>query len=129
MEEPKNEETIKPEKSEKVETSKNWLDEEVSNLSTTSFNENKKPALKLEENKIKEITVDFSKPFDKWVDEANDTVKKIIPVTCDGDELVWWLNVKNPIYAQIVQKGLAGEKTFKILQTGTQQNTKYTLIE
>jgi hypothetical protein len=116
MEEEKNEET-------------NWLQKEAEELKTTAFDEDRAPALKLEENKITEIVVDFSKPFEEWVDEETKTKKKIIPVTCKGEKLVWWLNVRNPVYHQIVQKGTEGVTTFKVLQTGSKQNTKYNLVD
>ena len=63
-----------------------WLNEELKEVEKTAFNEERAPALKLEENKITEITVDFSKPFEKWVDMENDTIKKIIPVKSKGFE-------------------------------------------
>jgi len=107
----------------------NWLNEEMKELKNVAFDEDRAPALKLEENKITEIIVDFSKPFDVWKDEATATTKKIIPVTCKGQKFVWWLNIKNPVYQQIIQKGFQGLTTFKVLQTGNKQNTKYTLLE
>jgi ribonuclease BN (tRNA processing enzyme) len=107
----------------------NWLQKEAEETKNTAFDEDRSPALKLEENKITEITVDFSIPFEKWEDEENHTVKKIIPVTSKGEKFVWWLNVKNPVYGQIVNKGLEGQTVFKVLQTGNKQNTKYTLVE
>jgi len=109
----------------------NWLEQEIENTKTQSFDGERLPALKLEESKIASIEIDFSKPFDKWeqVEDGKTTIKKIIPVTFKGEKLVWWLNVRNPIYNQILQKGMQGQTQFKILQTGTQKNTKYTLIE
>jgi len=73
------------------------------------------------------MTIDFSKKFDKWSDD--DVVKKIIPVKVGEVELVWWLNVKNPIYGEIIKKGVEGQTVFKVMQTGTQSNTKYNLVE
>ena len=116
MEEQKNEET-------------NWLEEEVKNLKDTSFDGEKLPALKLEENKMTEMTIDFTKPFEKWNDVENNTVKKISPVTTKDGNFVWWLNVKNPIYGLIVKAGNEGKKDFKILQTGSQAKTKYNIVE
>jgi len=111
----------------KTETN-NWLAKEVEESKTNAFDEDRKPALKLEENKVTTIDVDFTEPFQKWEDSENHTVKKIIPCKVGSDEFVWWLNVKNPIYHQIVELGLTGVKTFKVLQTGSKQNTKYTLV-
>ena len=108
---------------------KNWLQKELDETKSLAFDMDKKPALKLEENKIAEIEIDFSKPFEMWTDSETETVKKIIPVTFKGESLVWWLNVKNPIYHQIIEKGINGQTKFKVLQTGTKQNTKYTLVD
>ena len=55
MEEQKNENT-------------DWLTEELKETKTTAFDEDRAPALKLEENKITEMTIDFTKPFEKWTD-------------------------------------------------------------
>jgi len=107
----------------------NWLNKEVEELKNTSFNEDRDPALKLEENKITELTIDFSKKFDKWIDQESGIIKKIIPVEVNEVKYVWWLNVRNPIYNQIIMGGSNGQKVFKILQTGTKQNTKYTIVE
>lgn len=112
-----------------VKEESNWLKQEVENLKDTVYDEDRKPALKLEENKIVEMTVNFSTPFQKWEDAENKTVKKIIPVTVGAAEFVWWLNVKNPVYSEIIRKGAEGKTIFKILQTGSQKNTKYTIVE
>jgi len=111
-----------------TETTENWLNKEQEEIQKTSFDGERKPALQLEENKICEITVDFTDPFQRWEDQENKTIKKIIPVTVKGQALVWWLNVKNPIYSKLVAGGLNGQTVFKVLQTGTQKNTKYTLV-
>lgn len=113
---------------EEQKTQENWLAEEVKALKNTAFDEDRAPALKLEENKITEVVVDFSKPFEEWKDEESQTTKKIIPVKVNGNDFVWWLNVRNPVYHQIVELGLTGQSTFKVLQTGSKQNTRYTLV-
>ena len=112
-----------------MEEQKNWLQEEVEELKQSAFDGERKPALKLVENKITEITVDFSEPFQKWVDSESQVVKKIIPCKVGTEEFVFWLNTRNPLYHQIVEKGAEGQTTFKVLQTGNQQNTRYTLVD
>jgi len=113
---------------EKTETQKtNWLEDEAKTLKESAFDGERKPSLKLEENKLTTITVDFSEPFQKWSD--GEVVKKIIPVKVGEVDLVWWLNVKNPVYGEIIKKGQEGQTVFKILQTGTQDKTKYNLVE
>lgn len=127
MEEQKTEEQPITE-TQKTEETENWLAKEVEETKSTAFDGERLPALKLEENKITEMDIDFSKPFDKW--KAEDGVlKKIIPVTVKDEKLVWWVNVKNPIYGQILQKGKAGVTKLKILQTGHQKETRYTIVE
>lgn len=109
----------------------NWLEDEFKSLATGG-NIEKLPNLKLEENKIAEITIDFSKPFQTWNGQdakGKDVAKAIVPVTHDGVKKHFWLNRKNPLYGQLIAEGKSGKTTFKILQTGNQQNTKYVLVK
>ena len=107
----------------------NWLQEEAEqNKSQTDFDGETFPALKFEEGKITSFTVDFTEPFRKWDDLTNNTKKAIIPVTSNEEKMVLWLNVKNPLYSELVNKGLAGQTDFKVMQTGNQQNTKYNVV-
>ncbi len=106
-----------------------WISEELEQAKSSTFDGEKKPALKLEENKTVEMTVDFSKPFDKWDDTENKSTKAIIPVKVGEAELVWWLNIKNPIYAKILESGKNGKTTIKVLQVGDKQTTKYVIID
>lgn len=113
-----------------TETEKTWIQEEAQALQQESFDGERKPALKLEENKVITIIVDFSEPFKKWTDpEDNKTIKKILPVKVGAVDLVWWLNVKNPVYAEIIKRGAKGQTEFKILQTGSKASTKYNIVE
>lgn len=107
-----------------------WLDEEAKQLSTRTEYEDL-PSLKLIPNVVTEISIDFSKPFDKWSGENNGkpVVKRIVPVTLNGNKMVWWLNTKNPVYSEIIKLGQQGQSLFKVLQTGTQANTKYVLVK
>lgn len=118
-------------KIEETETQKtNWLNEEAEKLKENTFDGERKPALKLEENKMVTMTIDFSEEFKKWIDPADPTIiKKIVPVKVGEVELVWWLNVKNPIYGEIIRKGAEGQTVFKVMQTGSGKNTKYNLVE
>jgi len=108
-----------------------WLKKEADELKENAFDGERKPALKLEENKMVTMTIDFSIPFQRWEDKEDDklTIKKIIPVKVGEVELVWWLNVKNPIYGEIIKKGSEGQTIFKVMQTGTAKKTKYNLVE
>ncbi len=107
----------------------NWLQKELEEIEQNSFDGERKPALKLEENKQVTMIINFSEPFQKWKDPEDSTVKKIIPVKVGEVDLIWWLNVKNPIYSEIIKKGSEGQTKFKVLQTGSKQATKYLLVE
>lgn len=109
-----------------------WLGEESKALATGHLDIEKLPSLKMEVGKITTFSVDFSNPFAKWEgdDKKGGKVKKaIIPVMYQGKPHNFWLNVKNPLYRQIVDAGLKGITTFRVIQTGTQAETKYTLVE
>jgi len=113
-----------------VTINKEWLDEEAKQF-TQHPDYEELPSLKLIPNEITEVTIDFSEPFHEWKGEQGDKtiVKKIVPVTKNGTRMNWWLNVKNPVYREILNAGLSGQSIFKILQTGTQANTKYVLVK
>lgn len=111
-------------------TQDNWLQNEVKSLSKPlDFEE--LPSLKLQPNVIAEFEIDFSKPFGEWKteEEGKTTVKKIIPVVVNGQKMNWWLNTRNPVYAEIIKLGAGGQKMFKVLQTGTQKSTRYNLVK
>lgn len=111
-----------------MEESQNWLDKEVETLSKSNFDGEKLPSIKFEENKISQFDIDFSNPFDSWTDAEDGTMKKIIPVTENGEKKVWWCNIKNPIYSTIVKAGQKGQTDFRLKQTGSKKNTRYELM-
>lgn len=106
----------------------NWLDSELQETQAP-LPYDKRPALKLQPNKMVELEVDFSKPFYKWEDRIHKSVKAVIPVLVNGEKLSFWVNVKNPIYRQLCEKGKAGITKVKIIQTGSQAETRYNLVE
>jgi len=107
----------------------NWLDEEQKKIEESSFEGEQLPALKLEEGKITEFDIDFAKAFEQWIDPDSGVVKKIIPVMHNGEKKNFWLSTRNPTYKKIVEKGRKGQVNFKILCTGQQKNTRYTIID
>ena len=113
-----------------TEQHKSWLDEEAEQFKNEHDYE-ELPSLKLVPNEVTEIEIDFSEEFHKWQGEqgGKSIIKKIVPVMVKGVKMNWWLNVKNPVYREIVNAGISGQKSFKILQTGTQANTKYVLVK
>ena len=111
----------------------NWIDEELSQQTTTTTY-NKKPSLKLKKDAVTKIVIDFSTKFTEWKDAEQETVKAIIPVKAKDEtgtvvDMVWWLNKKNPVYNQILKAYKETQKTdFSIFSSGSQSNTKYTII-
>jgi hypothetical protein len=109
--------------------SSNWLDAEIEAHEQTDFE--KVDGLKFEENKITEFTVDFSLPFEKKSTEFEgvSALKAIIPVLQNGAKKNWWLNVKNPLYTQVLVAGRKGTTNFKVMRTGSAKGTKYILVQ
>ncbi|MFW6129984.1 MAG: hypothetical protein ACOC56_02295 [Atribacterota bacterium] len=110
-----------------TEKQKTWLEIEKENLESTRFSGEILPGLKLEQGKITTFEVDFSKEFGRWTDGK--VIKKIIPVTHKGEKKNLWLNVKNPLYGQLINGGIKGQKVFKVSTTGTKDETRYVLVE
>lgn len=106
-----------------------WLSKELETFKSTDSTFEQLPSLKLVKDTITEFDVDFTKPFQKWNDETNNTIKAIIPVTYNNTKMNFWLNVKNPLYHELIAAGSNGITHFKVLQTGTLKNTKYTIVK
>jgi len=108
----------------------NWIASEVESLKPTKDFE-EKPSLQLKPGVIAEIKIDFTKPFEVWNGEqgGKTITKKIVPVTFEGASLNWWLNVKNPIYRELMVLAKEGQTAFKILQSGEKANTRYVLVK
>lgn len=108
-----------------------WMESEIANIDKKDAAESKFPeSLKFVENKITEVEIDFSKPFEKKPNKLNPgTIQVLIPVKQTGVIKTFWLNVANPLYVQILQAGLKGQKVFKILKTGTKKDTRYAIVE
>ena len=105
-----------------------WLNEELKSQGTPLPYE-KRTALKLAPNKVVEMEIDFSKPFYKYEDKIHKSWKAVIPITVGQDKMYWWVNIKNPIYRTLCERGKAGIKTVKVIQTGYQADTRYSLVE
>ena len=109
-----------------------WIKEEANSLKRTSTQFEQLPPLKLMPNVVTELEVDASKEWQKWIgadSKGKVITKKIIPVFVSGVRMNWWLNVSNPIYSEIVFSCSEGKNKFKILQTGTQAQTKYVILK
>ena len=65
----------------------------------------------------------------------NGNPQKQIPVimfnkeTEQNDEYIWSLNVRNPTYKEIIEGLVNGIKSFKILRTGQNKETRYTILK
>jgi len=112
----------------KEQKSTNWLKDEVDKL-PSGFDGEKVPPMKFETGKITTITIGFGEPFREWVDSSNGVIKKMIPVIHKGENKLLWLNVKNPLYSELCKRGLAGQVVFKISTTGSQAETRYSVVE
>lgn len=108
-----------------------WINEEVEQIGERKTYE-KKPALKLEENKPVTVEVDLSVKPEKYTTDdrkGGKVTKVIIPVKVNGESFVWWLNVKNPIWKELLDAAKKGIFVHKIMQTGSAQNTKYIILK
>ena len=110
-------------------TNTDWLAKEEETFKNTNTEYEQLPSLKLVKDTIVEFDVDFTNPFQKWNDETNNTMKAIIPVFQNGVKMNFWLNIKNPLYAELIRAGRIGTTHFKVLQTGSAKQTKYTIIK
>ena len=110
-----------------------WIDEEIEEIKQNLlYQEDRLPALKLEPKKIFEIEIKVENRFQKWNgtdSKGNPLTKALIPVVHEGEDKIWWLNVKNPIYREIIEGIKNGKTKFKVIQTGTQAETRYELIQ
>ena len=109
-------------------TEENWIDKELKESAANQPMGERLDGLKIEENKITEIQVDFSKPWSKWEDIETKTIKKIIPVIHEGKKKNFWLNTKNPLYKQLLELGKKGQTIFKIVRMGKTKDTRYNLV-
>ena|SRR3989304_3307267 len=110
-----------------------WTQQEMETLGVQQETIYEKlPALKLQENKVTELVIDFSKKFEKYEalnDNKEKVVKAIIPVLYNGIRHNFWLNKKNPLYRELLTLGEGKDSvTVKIMQTGNQKNTKYIVV-
>ena len=111
-----------------AEQTQQWLKEELVKLEESSHIGDYPEPLKFEEGKIIYFNVKIGEKFKKW--EGEDVVKRIIPVIDEeGNEKVIWLNVKNPLYTEIVKAAVEGRTSFKVLRTGQKKDTRYTVIK
>jgi hypothetical protein len=106
-----------------------WILQEYEKQLAADFTE-KLPVLKFEERKITEFKVDFSSKFEEYPDKFKEGgVRVKIPVEHLGHKKVLWLNKRNPLLRDIIKKAAEGKTDFKVIQTGTKKDTKYSILE
>ena len=125
------EENINPQQ-----TNNTWIEKEKEELESNQ--RTKLPTMKFAEDTPTKISVDISEPwgiYDEIDKEKNITVvKKIIPVMHNGELKNWWLNTRNPLYKEIVERAAKATKEGKIsfdvsiFRTGQMRNTRYRII-
>jgi len=103
-----------------------WIDEEMQTMQTPLTGE-RLPSLKLEAGKVIRFTIDFSNKFQKWSNQ--EVTKAIIPVLHKGERKNFWLNVRNPLYREICERGKKGQTEFVVSTAGSQKDTRYTIVE
>ena len=107
----------------------NWMEQELKEIEQNKPTGEFPEALQLEEGKVTEFEVVFDKEFEKWIDANTGMVKKIIPVKHGGADKVLWMNVANPLYKDIIELGMKGQKVFKVMRTGQAKATRYNLVK
>lgn len=113
-----------------TQTSIDWLQKELNTINSSAPTSYEPlPALILENGKSVDFKIDFSKQFKTFFDKKNDTTKAIIPVEHKGERKILWLNIKNPLYRELLEKGSRGQTDFSVVTTGTQANTRYNIVE
>lgn len=110
-------------------TNLDWIGEELKKLENNLDFGEKLPNLKMEENKVYDLIVDFSKPFDTWKDPQSNVIKKIIPVMHENVRKLFWLNVCNPLYKKLMEQAKDGVNCFKVVRIGQAKNTRFNLIK
>lgn len=116
---------------------KDWISEELDNTRQTESDYEERPSLKLQEGIVTEIEVNLGLKPNEWVgeDDSGQPIKKaILPINQEENGTVikkyWWLNKRNPIYRQILEKGKDDPNPkIKVLRTGQRKNTKYVLVK
>lgn len=113
-----------------------WIENEINEIGEyTETIYEKYPGVKLQENKVTNVEIDYSVPWEKKSLQGSNNkivLKAIIPCYIEGERHNFWLNVRNPLYRQLLNLGLNSVEdiiTVKIMQVGKQENTKYILVE
>src|SRR3989344_4806647 len=110
----------------------NWIKEEQDTLKANKPDYEEIPSLKFAEKEKAIIKIDITKRFSTWEgldSKGKGMIKKILPCFVKGQRMNWWLNVKNPIYAEILEACSEGKNVLTIMQIGSQDKTRYVIID
>lgn len=107
----------------------NWLVDEEQEIKNNQPKFDDTPPMIIEEGKITEFDIDFSKPFEKWEDKEKKLFKAKIPVVHNNQKKLFWLNCRNPLYSDLIKMGREGKSHIKITRTGQQKDTRYILLD
>ena len=111
-----------------TQTNITWLEIEDNNLQAAKKTFETLEPLKLEDGKLTKFIVEVTdKPFENYI--VDGTTKKIIPVIHDGKKKNLWLNVKNPLYSDLIKQLKEGKREFTVFTTGKGKETRYSLVQ
>lgn len=105
-----------------------YLKKELEEAKAQTIDGEELESLKLEENVPTKFTILLDEEFKQWTDKDG-KIKKIIMIEHGGVKKKFWLNVANPCYKSILEQLATGNNTVTILRTGTQADTRYTLLK
>ena len=103
-------------------------EQELAKPKSQSENFDQTGAMKLESGKTTKFTLDLSRTIKEWTADDG-TIKKIIPVTFKGEPKVLFVNVKNPLYSQLLERVKAGKLEVSVSTTGSAKQTRYSIME
>jgi hypothetical protein len=106
-----------------------WINEELEQIKAN--NKNNAKFMRFDVNTCETVTINLEKKPETVKDGFGKEKQRLI-VSHAGESKFWDLGKNNPIYHQILQKGKdlnATSITVKIIRTGENKETKYTLLK
>ena len=104
-----------------------WIQEEARllQLEQEAFNvEGRVPFWNAPQGETK-IEIDITRPAFKGKFDG----KKVFHIFVEGDLKLWTVSTKSPIYREVINELMKGNKVFKLIRVGTDvKNTRYSLV-
>jgi len=114
----------------KEQLNEDWIQKELARLEEIGVINKPENYLKIEENQIVTIDINFNEPWRLWRDDTHKTDKAMIPVVDNGEEKTFSLNIRNKLYRDLLEKHKAeGVTKFKIHRSGLREQTRYSIIK